>query len=157
MKPSTVLAETEERMSRPLVERCENWGQCLRLYVPGWNAPAPIGGELSSAESRWRSGFRTVSANPTVDLDVHDAKVIESAVSILPLYQHILLKAWYVRRRSPGACLSDAAKAGDRRRMPFRAFDAELEMAHALLVQALDVPAVIRKVRARELVREILA
>lgn len=145
--------------SRPLVGRLENWGRCLRLYVPGWNAPMPLGGDLISAERHYRpaTGYRTIGANPTALLDVHDAKVIESAVAILPLYHHAILKAWYVRRRSPGACLADAARAGGRKRMPFSAFDAELEMAHALCVGALQVPATIRKARAQALVRETLA
>lgn len=143
--------------SRPIVVRLENWGRCLRLYVPGWNAPAPLGASLASAESRWRSGFRVLLARWDDALDVHDAKAVESAVTIIPVYQHALLKAWYVRRRSPGKCLADAASAAGRRRLPYRAFDAELEMAHALCIEALQVPAVIRKVRAQALVRETLA
>jgi hypothetical protein len=89
----------------------------------------------------------------------HDAKLIEAAVGVLPLYYHTLLKAWYVRRLEPGKCLAVAAKVAVpvRKRIPFDAFDGELEAAYVLLLDALELPAVIRKQRAKDLVRERLA
>lgn len=157
MRRSVVLAETEERANRPLVLRLENWGRCLRVYVPGWSNAPLIGGDNASAEKGYRSGFREHGENKAIGLDVHDAKVIESAVTILPLYQHTMLKAWYVKQRDPDTCLRLAAKAGERKKLRFSAFDSELEMAHALLTEALALPAVIRKERARDYVRGVLA
>lgn len=151
-----LAAEATEMQNRSIVVRLENWALCLRLYVPGWTAPSPIGSSLSSAESRWCSGFRSVHVDVTRDLDVHDAKAIESAVSILSLYHHTILKAWYVRKLSPGSCLGYAARVSHRKRKPFRLFDGELEAAHALLVEALALPAAVRKVRAQALALEVL-
>lgn len=143
--------------SRPIVVRLENWGKCLRMYVPGWTAPTPMGGELCSAESQWRSGFRSIVADVTYTLDVHDAKVIESAVGSLKLYPHTLLKAWYVRSYSPGKCLAYAARAAGIPRARFPAFDDLLEDAHDQVLDELAIPAVVRKVRAHQIVRQTLA
>jgi hypothetical protein len=159
----TVHAESEEYATRPIVMRLNNWGRCLKHYVPGWTSTQPIGGDSGSAERRFRaedhSGYRTVNPDTTFDLDPHDAKLIEAAVGVLPLYYHTLLKAWYVRRLEPGKCLAVAAKVAVpvRKRIPFDAFDGELEAAYVLLLDALELPAVIRKQRAKDLVRERLA
>ena len=157
----SVKVLAERMCNRPIDERCDNWGQCLRYYVPGWHSPALLGGDGGSAESKFsaddHSGYRQIEAHPSAHLDVNDAKIVESAVVTLPLYQHALLKAHYVRSYSPGKCLALAAEAAGVRRVKFRGFLSDLEMAHALLIAALRLPAVVRKVRARELVRERLA
>jgi len=147
----TILAETEEMQNRSIVSRLENWARCLRLYVPGWTSPSPIGGGLYSAESQWRSGFRSSAATEVATLDVHDAKMVESAVSILPIYYHAILKAWYVRKLSPGSCLSYAARLSNQKKKRFGVFDIELEKSHSLVVESLTVPEEVRRVRAKAL------
>jgi hypothetical protein len=155
-----VAQELPEWSDRELVQRLENWGKAQRLHLPGWDGlRTMLGAKAGSAERSFRSPQHWIAAqpNPTLGVDPLDARVIESAVCILPLYQHALLKAWYVRRRSPGKCLALAAEAAGVKKSRFSGFDAAIECAHALLVEALEVPAVIRKVRARQIVREVLA
>jgi hypothetical protein len=157
IRRTLLVCESSAAQSRPIVQRCLNWGACLRWYVPGWDSPSSIGGELGSIETRRRHDrYRVLTTSPTVGLDVDDSRIVESAVVILPLYLHTLLKAWYVRQHSPGRCLADAADLARCARAPFAAFDDHLEQAHTALLVALDVPSVVRKIRARELVRQAL-
>ena len=88
--------------------------------------------------------------------EIEDANQIESAVCSLDLFHHTLLKAWYIRRRTDNHCLRAAREAIGETRRSKGNFEASLEMAKALLIQALDEPAVVRKQRASAHVRKLL-
>jgi hypothetical protein len=145
--------ELPEQQARPIVLRCRNWGQQYRL--------ARLRGQANSLEGSFRpdatAGYESQGAPRAVSPDVADAQAIEDAVCIMAsLYHNLLLRCWYVRLWSPGKCQTESARGVAMARPRLTGFDADLEMAHALLIAALNVPAVIRKPRAAAIVKELL-
>jgi hypothetical protein len=150
MRRTPLAQETAEYRNRPIVERCENWGKCLRLFVAGWSAPSPFEDRIGSAEASCVSDrYRTNTPSIAIGLDVEDAKAVESAAATLLVYPHALLKAWYVRAYSPGRCLAYAAGLAGVKKTSFRSFDLHLETAHRMLTGALELPLSERILRAR--------
>ena len=132
-----------------LESRLENWARAVKWYG---------GGPMSclSAEGHFRSPQHWYPLGPRpLDADVDDAREVESAVCILPLFHHALLRGWYVRRWTKGRCLTVARLTSHQGYSI--GFDRGMREAQGLLGKALTVPAVIRKVRAREIVLETLA
>jgi hypothetical protein len=152
--PRGVLAqEAPAALDRAIVKRCENWAHYVRLRRLRGQANSLEGGYRPPRGANWETrGAPTVPPTP----ELHDAQAIEDAVSILALYHHTLLRAWYVNKWHPGKCLAVAAEAAGVPRGRFSGFDAALEMAHGLLRESLRVPPVIRKMRARQIVRELV-
>lgn len=142
-------------MSQPtslaIEDRCENWAAWYRKEGR-WIKTA------RSLEGQWRSPQCWEPLPPgTVRLtDAADAQIVESAVRIIAMYPQALLRLYYVRNLPPRACLSIAAKLADEGRGRNSGWDAMLDMAHALLIEALDLPAVIRKDRARRIVLKVV-
>lgn len=132
-----------------LEERLEAWGEYWRWRVSTSQA--------ESFEGQYRSPQRWDAAPippAWLDIDVDDVQAIESAVCALDLFNHVLLKMWYVRKRAEDACMGAARAAANRRtRGPFRNYLAE---AKAMLAAELERPAVVRKQRASEHVRRLL-
>jgi hypothetical protein len=151
--------------------RCENWGEYMRwrqrvssatMVDPTRAAPKRhFFARVASFETNYRSPQAQhwhYGSAPTQapEADKADAEEIENAVCALDLYHHALLRGHHVERMAPALVLRKAAKAaGQRRGNPF-GFLASLGMAYGLLSAALKEPAVIRKIRARERVLEIL-
>ena len=133
-----------------LEERLEAWAVFWRWRNSGQQQAESFEGQYRSPQ-RWD---RLPIPPQQLDVDVDDVHAIESAVCALDLFHHVLLKAWYILRISEDSCMAKARKAagkGTRRR--FRVSMAE---AKALLYAELERPAVVRKQRASEMVRQIL-
>jgi hypothetical protein len=142
--------------SQSIEDRCENWGAWARGHTRFQKRTA------KSAEGHWRSPqmWEAAPATAWMTTDAGDAQAIESAVCALPLYYHALLRGWYVGGprglMSAGECLLRASQASGEPRARLGTFVMRLHAGHALLIAALAVPAVVRKQRAREIVREAL-
>lgn len=137
--------------AKPLRERCENWARAYALRR--------LRGQANSFEGNFRCN--RFSAEPGAppewtDIDIHDAQRIEDAAQLLPLFEHMLLRFHYIRKWHAGKCMEDAADWAKVPRRQWSGFPAALNMAHALLTEALEVPAVVRKVRVRAIAREAL-
>ncbi|MCC6378746.1 MAG: hypothetical protein IT519_08025 [Burkholderiales bacterium] len=133
--------------------RLENWGAA----ISGRSFGGARGTE--SIEGRYRSPqqWHALGApQALIEPDHEDAQIIESAVVLLPLFYHALLRAWYVRRLSPGTCVSRAREVGGAASPEGAHFPRHLDRAQELLVAALALPAVIRRDRARAYVRKAL-
>ncbi len=133
-------------------DRCDNWGMACRYRL--------IQGETASLEGGYRSpqDWYAPGAPPQPKFcDVKDAQEIESAVCVLDLYHHSILRAWHVYRVSEPQCIRLAAKAANEKRGRASGFDATLGMAYGLLSEALELPAVIRKDRARRRIQDAFA
>ena len=150
-----------------LVERCDNWGACLRASLTVSVAKLPGKGaryfaRIGSYEQAYRSPQRNHWAPPGAtaapdQADVLDAQEVESAVCLLDLYHHTVLRGWHVYRLAEPTVLRLAAKASGTARGRNSGWDATLSMAYGLLADALLVPAVFRRERARERVQTTLA
>lgn len=135
----------------PLAARCDNWGLACRYRL--------IQGETASLEGAYRSPqeWHEPGAPPQPQFcDVPAALEIESAVCVLDLYHHAILRAWHVYRVSEPQCIRLAAKAAGEKRGKASGFEATLRAAYALLEVSLALPAVVRKERARARIRAIL-
>lgn len=144
---------TADEESDALDHRLENWGAA----ISGRSFGAARGTE--SIEGRYRSPQEWHAPGPPqalIEPDHEDAQVIESAVVLLPLFHHALLRAWYVRRLSPGTCVSRAREVGGAASPEGGHFPRHLSRAQELLEAALALPAVIRRERARAYVRKAL-
>jgi hypothetical protein len=131
--------------------RCDNWGLAHRLRL--------IQGEAESFEGAYRSPQQWHELGAPAEsqfVDPHDAREVESAVCVLPIYQHAILRAWHVYRASPAACLRLAAKAAGESRGRLGGWASTLGASYGLLAHALSLPVVIRKERARERVARLL-
>ena len=145
----------EPEQGDALDARLENWGAVLSGRLAGGR-----GGATESLEGLYRAPrFSAALGAPSVavELDQDDAQVIESAVILLPLFHHALLRCWHVHRLAPGTCIDRARRVGGPGSPEGRHLPAHLDRAKALLEAALRVPAVIRKERARDYVRRMLA
>jgi hypothetical protein len=160
--PRGVLAqETEAALDRPIVKRCENWGDACRLLGDRrtlWDVAigAAVGRFPAYAQSRSQQ-WDAPSPNPRLALNIDDAKLVDHAACALPIYPHALLASWYAHRLNPSICLTNAAKKAGMKRAPWRLFDEHLEQAHDALIAALALPAVIRRNRARDIARAMLS
>ena len=135
-----------------LEARLENWGCAISGRKPG-----PGGTE--SVEGRYRSPQHWHALGPpqtSVEIDHDDAQIVESAVVLIPLFHHALLRAWYVRRLAPATCVSRARAVGGANSPAGFHFPQHLARAHDLIGVALALPAVIRRDRARAYVRRLL-
>lgn len=137
-----------------IIARLENWGAAMGGRMIDSAA------EAGSIESRYRSPQHWHALGAPVNAlppDQEDAQVIESAVVLLPLFHHALLRLWYVRRLRPGTCMKWARQVGGERSPAGHHFPDHLQAAHRLAESALEIPAVIRRERARDFVRRMLA
>lgn len=133
-----------------LEPRLRNWGRwCL------WRARQ---GCAASLEGGYRSPQRWEAppVNPPPELDPKDGIVLESAVCALPIFDHALLRAWHVTRWKEGDCIVAAKRAASMPRSLWLEFDPAYASACGKLEEQLCIPAVVRKDRARALVRKIL-
>ena len=147
--------------------RLNNWGDVWRQRLGyGLERSATA---ASSAEGGYRNRWRASwDSDPVVGcaplapraLDRADADVIELGVCALDLFHHCLLKAWFIRRIGAIGALNFARTAAAETRIFYRTTaDAEREcaarliMAETLLARVLLLPAVVRKERARVMVR----
>lgn len=130
----------------PVKARCENWGAWQR----GGAEPAAA----RSFEGQYRSPQPWEPYVPTMSsaVDPVDARIVEDAVCLTPVYHHAILRTWYVRQWPPARCLRVAAKAAGWGRGRTSGFERTLDMAHALLHDALLVPSCVRRSRLRDLV-----
>jgi hypothetical protein len=131
-------------------DRCDNWGVFCRYTHAGI--------ETASKEGQYRSPqqWHALGAPPIpLNLDPIDARLIEDCVTTIDLYHHALLRAWHVYRVAEPTCLRLAAKAAGQKRGQSNGFDASLGMAYGLLSAALELPAVVRKERARRAVQSV--
>jgi hypothetical protein len=145
------LAFSSSDAMPPIAERLDNWAAQYRLRR--------LRGQANSFEGNFRCN--RFSAEPgapgtRTDPDIFDAQLIEDALSLVPLYHHLLLRFHYIRKWSPGKCLTEAAEQSRAPRGEFGGYDASLHMAQTLLEAALRVPSVVRKVRVRQIVRDAL-
>lgn len=151
MVAALAIRAPELRSEDPLdiEERLEAWGAYWR-----WRQTQ---GQAESFEGQYRSPQRwdrLPVAPAWLDIDVDDVRAIESAVCALDLFNHLLLKAWYVRRWDEDSCMATARRqTAGRRRSSFRKSILE---AKALLLAELERPAVVRKQRVSEYVRKLL-
>lgn len=146
LRPPTALATAD------LEVRLENWGASLAF---GRRAS----GGTESIEGRYRSPqqWHALGApQARIEPDHEDAQVIESAVVLLPLFHHALLRAWYVRKLAPGTCLTTARAAGGPASPGGNYAPRHLQRAKGLLVEALALPAAERRSRARAGARRAL-
>lgn len=131
-------------------ERLEAWGAYWR-----WRQEQ---GQAQSFEGGYRSpqhwDFMLTHVPAELDIDRQDVDSIEAAVSALDLFNHVLLKAWYVRKFDPDRSMAAARTAGRRRTRA--QFPLYLTESKVLLLAELETPAVVRKQRASEYVRELL-
>ena len=126
------------------------------------------GSSLRSAESveGWYRSPQRWDAPPGRSrplVDVHDAAVVESAIIILPLFDHTLLRSWYIfqghrdeHMRDKRQALAMAARAAGCEAPRSYEFGGRINDALGRLERALTLPAVVRKVRARQIVKEVL-
>lgn len=143
----------------PLDERCDNWGDWVRSGAETTQSRSIEGDYRSPQRGQWS---RSVTASPTI-VNALDAQAIEHAVCVLPMFHHALLRGWHVSRSRPGGyrlepslILRVSAKVAGEYRGSVKGFEQAREMAYALLRDALALPAVVRRVRAREIVLEAL-
>jgi hypothetical protein len=141
-------------------ERIANWANSL-LWSGGG-----AGGSCASIEGQWRSPQRwdAIPSGGIPSFDPFDAAIVESAVTILPIFDHALLRAWFVRQgymaeymRSKRGALGVAAAASGRPVPQRYEFETLLDEAKGRLAEVLKWPSVVRKERARQIVRETLA
>lgn len=149
-----------------VVLRCENWGNVMRWRINAAmaiNSPTHPGAPARKHYFAAERGFYTSSPQiweavptPPPDPDQRDAADVESAVQSMDLYHHAVLRYHHVNRLEGAICLRLAAKAGNQKRGQASGFASTLAMSHALLIDALKLPAVIRKARALERVAIVL-
>lgn len=137
-----------------LDDRLDNWGRAMRWY-------AAIGrNTCASAEGGYRSPQPWHAIPPSAfpaGIDGQDAQEVESAVAVITLFHHALLRAWHVNRMAKPHCTGYAKRAaGQATPDGWRNFDARIRDARTALTYALHLPAVIRKDRARARVKAIL-
>lgn len=152
-------------MSDPLdlEERLEGWATFWRWKL-GLEQAASIEGQYRSPQP-WDQPIPPA----WLDVDEDDVQAIESAVCAMDLFHHTLLKLWYIRRRDEDTCLTTARRAAGEPKEARRrgkgeggriraadSFRSSLAMAKALLLAELARPAVVRKRRASEYVRNLL-
>jgi hypothetical protein len=134
--------------------RLENWGRVMRSRRRS--------GQASSKEGQYRCPQRNHHEPPgapsaivisTSDRD--DAELIESAVCLLQLRYHAILRAWYVNHSRPEVMVRLASKLGFYS-PSMRDVDAALAMGKALLIKNLDIPHVVRKERAKQWIDRII-
>lgn len=132
-------------------DRLDNWGRAMRWY-------ARIGRACASLEGRYRSPqpWTAPPVNAPGAIDQVDARDIESAVIVLPLWDHTILRAWYVHQSSPDTCMARARRAAGNGAPDRQAFATHIRVARGALERALTLPAVVRRDRARARVRAIL-
>lgn len=136
-----------------LDDRLDNWGRAMRWYA------ANASGTCASLEGHYRSPQPWHAIPPSAvpnGIDGPDAQAVESAVAVLSLFDHMLLRAWYVRRTHGDHCISLARRAAGTAAPKGRGFQQHMADAKSALQAALALPAVIRKDRARARVRAIL-
>jgi hypothetical protein len=150
-----------------LDDRCENWAECYRDRMRRGRAMSFEGRSQSTRgnEVEWSTkcqisgkwlGFG--STNKTIARDWTDAEEINGAWQSIPDgYHQFLLAAWHVRKWSPGKCVREArefdGRDHDRGGLSDSEFTANIGMAHALLAEQLQLPAVFRRVRLAGRVR----
>jgi hypothetical protein len=144
-----------------IVDRCENWAECYRLRGCRQSRVGSIeGGYRSPQSEHWHHGAAPPVARP--DLDWRDAEVVNGAWQAIPDgYHQIIIGAWHVRAWSPGKCerIARLRGRGDNARLPppsDAAWQRTLQVAHGLLLEQLEIPAVVRRARLSERVREAL-
>lgn len=149
-----------------LESRLVNWGDCWR-YRLGLDR-TQAGSAEGNHRNRWRHSWDcdpTVGCAPVAPraLDHRDADEIELAVCSIDLFNHVLLKTWYIRRFDAEGTLRKASRAA---RWPVISYPtleaAERECSRRIayaqdrVAAQLQVPAVIRKQRATAIVRDFL-
>ena len=136
-----------------LEDRLINWGIVMRSRMRANQAGSAEGAYRSPQRGHWEPAGLTPSG---ARADPKDAAEIESAVCLLPLTYHAILRAWYVYRspmpvlcrlcRKLGFRLPDATDA-----------DAAVGMAKAMLAGTLEIPTVLRRLRIKALVEREIA
>lgn len=144
-----------------LEDRLTNWGECWRSRVRAgrdlvargvWSTRRGYGnayhwdscGELSARGVAIGSAPSTASG-----VDLADAQAVESAVSAVEIFHHVMLKGHYVRLWTPERTMRIARQASGVGNPRGRGdYEASLRMARALLAEVIDRPAVIRRERA---------
>ena len=136
-----------------IADRCDNWGLAIRYRIIEFQTASKEGEYRSPQRAHWQTAG---APSQSLQIDARDAQAIESAVCTIPIYPHALLRAWHVYRVSEPVCLRLAAKAANEPRGRASGFESALAMAYALLTAALELPAVVRKDRARDRIRILL-
>lgn len=148
-----------------LLDRCENWGRVVRarlthVAAEGTGKHRRYWAKIGSYEAGYRSPQSHHWTPPVTAsfelLDVVDADDVESAVCMLEMYPHVILRGWHVNRLSEPMCLRLAARAAGVMRGKVSGWGPTLEMAYALLSEALTTPRALRRERARQRVHAAL-
>lgn len=137
-----------------LEDRLANWARCMRIRRQAHETPSKESDYRSPQRDHWLPPGSPVI--PTGQADHADARIIDGAVSALPLRYNVVLRAHYIGGSKPQRMLALARQFGFTR--PTHGdVDAMLAMGRAMLAKQLELPAVVRKERAAAKVREILA
>jgi hypothetical protein len=131
--------------------RLENWGVAMRSGAVSYKSAESLEGNYRSPQ-QWDAPVTPERALVLVD----DALAIENAVCALTLYDHLLLKSWYVRRWSRWKCLGVALRGSGLPRSKRLSFDDSMLLAKVHLLAELQRPATTRKVRAVAYARRVL-
>jgi len=127
-----------------LEQRLDAWGRVLR-----WRARQKQAG---SKEGAYRSPQHweppTLDKPPPSPDEARDADEIEQAVCGLSMRYHALLRAWYVHQARAESMIRIARKIGFVR-PTMNEVEAAMAMGKALLVKQLELPAAVRKQRAK--------
>lgn len=160
-----------DRLNEDLEARCDNWGEIMRwrqrasVAINGGSTKGPPQKHFFATIGSFEAGYRSPQSEhwnygsaPTEapDPDPIDADEIEQAVQAITVYHHAILRYTHVNRLDAPIVLRLAAKAGRQRRSMLTGYLPTLHMAYGLLREALSLPAVVRKARARERVQKAL-
>jgi hypothetical protein len=134
-----------------LHDRLVNWGRGVRhIGVDRLRILSAEGAYRSPQRNHWEEPVHGIRQ----PIDVPDAWEIERAVVLIPLHQHVCLRASYVDRLGNEACRRLVAKALQERwqRVDLQAV---IGAAHASLEDELGRPAATRADRMREYVSRV--
>lgn len=136
-----------------LEDRLTNWARCMRIRRQAHETPSKEADYRSPQRNHWNPPG--APAGPAGQADHADARIIDGAVSALPLRYNVVLRAHYIGGSKPQRMLALARQFGFTR--PTHSdVDAMLAMGRAMLAKQLELPAVVRKERAERMVRQML-
>lgn len=145
--------EDEGQVAR-LISRLENWGAALggRMLTVKATTASLEGGYRAPRGAWYDPGAPSTQVSP----DMVDATEIETAVVLTPMFHHVLLRAHYVKKLAPGTCIKRARTAGGPDSPSGEFFPRHLEQAHNFVAAYLELPAVVRRERARAYAKAIV-
>lgn len=139
---------------RTIEQRLDNWRRCFRLRRQAHETPSKEGEYRSPQRGHWTAPG--APSMPGSEPDYADARIVDAAVSALPLKYNVVLRAHYCGGGRPERMLGLARQMGFAH--PTMAdVDAMVAMGRAMLAKQLELPAVVRKERAERMVKKMLA